>query len=119
MLNLVDAEITDIDGKTRVNEVELLDYIDKPKAWYRTYTEPDADNEKKESFGVMAEIISLSPVAMGVGAKKSNVNSVVDPTVSWVEGLTPAIDFVLTVSIMHVVLSISAYVYVNVVITIE
>jgi len=30
----------------------------------------------------MAEIINLSPVAIGVGAKKSNVNSVVDPTVS-------------------------------------
>ena len=45
-------------------------------------TELEADNEKNASLGLAADIVSLSPDAIGVGAKKSKINSVDVPTVN-------------------------------------
>ena len=86
--------------------MELVESIVKLSALNWMSTELEADNEKNASFGLAADIVSLSPDAIGVGAKKSKINSVDVPTVNWTNGLIPEMLFTVTGLIMHVVLSI-------------
>ncbi len=107
-LILWDAGITfDIDGKFNVKEVEFAESTVNVKALNKIWTVLEANKEKNASFGLTAEMISLSPVAIGVGAKKSKINYVDTPTVNWTKGLTPAMDLTVTGLMMHVILSIS------------
>lgn len=73
-LILCEAAIAfDMFGKFNVMDVELDEESTvKLNAKNVIYTVPGADNEKNASLGLTADIINLSPVVMGVGAKKSN-----------------------------------------------
>lgn len=63
----------DMVGKFNVMNVELDEESTvKLNAKGVIYTVPGADKEKNASLGLTADIINLSPVVMGVGAKKSN-----------------------------------------------
>ena len=83
MLIRCDAGITlDIDGKFNVKEVELAESTVSVKALNKICTVLEANKEKNASLGLTADMISLSPEAMGVGAKKSKINYVDTPTVN-------------------------------------
>ena len=107
-LILCEAGITfDMVGKFNVIDVELAESTVRLNAKNVIYTVPGADKEKNASLGLTADIINLSPVVMGVGAKKSKLNSVVVPTVNCETAVTPAIVLTVTGLTTHVVLSIS------------
>jgi hypothetical protein len=121
-LIICEADIMfDIFGKFNIIDVEfdestVMVNADAPEF---AITFPDADRKKNVSLGLTADIISLSYDMIGVGAKKSKLNSVFAPTVKLDFALIPAIDLTVNGLIKQLVLSISLLFWVCVVTTIE
>ncbi len=121
-LTICEADIIfDIIGKFNTTDVgfdesNTMVNADAPEF---TITFADADKMKNVSLGLTADIISLSSVIIGVGAKKSKLNSAFAPTLKLDFTLIPAIDLTVKGLIKQLDLSISLLFWVCVVTTIE